>query len=113
MSYLRRFILAEVSSPLHKLLKKKVSFQWEEQQHETFNKIKRVLASPNVMILPSPRKLLKLYLGTTERSIGALLVQDNDGIERPVYYLSRLIKGAEHNYTELEKQCLGLTFVAQ
>ncbi|XP_058211567.1 uncharacterized protein LOC131323740 [Rhododendron vialii] len=34
-------------------------------------------------------KLLILYLTSTTRSIGALLVQEVDGTEHPVYYISR------------------------
>ena len=115
ISYLRRFIpgLAEIASPLQVLLRKKTSFMWDSQQQASFDHIKRTLASPQVMISPSPDKPLILYLTTTEKSVGALLAQEHDGIESPVYYLSRLMKGAECNYTTFEKHCLSLVYTAQ
>ncbi|XP_028106499.1 uncharacterized protein LOC114305595 [Camellia sinensis] len=54
-----------------------------------------------------------LYLTSTPKSIGALLVQDEDGAERPVYYISRKIRGAEVRYTPVERHCLALVFTAQ
>ena len=38
-----------------------------------------------------------LYLTSTGRSIGALLAQELDGHERPIYYLSRTLQGSEAN----------------
>ncbi|XP_028117455.1 uncharacterized protein LOC114315088 [Camellia sinensis] len=45
--------------------------------------------------------------------IRALLVQDVDGAERPVYYISRRIRGVEVRYTPVERHCLALVFTAQ
>ncbi|XP_028084857.1 uncharacterized protein LOC114285975 [Camellia sinensis] len=56
---------------------------------------------------------LMLYLISTPKSIGALLVQDIDGAERPVYYISRKIRGAEVRYTPVERHCLALVFTTQ
>ncbi|KAM6580392.1 hypothetical protein CsatA_004166 [Cannabis sativa] len=56
---------------------------------------------------------LLLYLAVTETSIGTLLAQEVEGKEKPVYYLSRKLKGAETNYPYVEKQCLALVYTAQ
>ena len=58
-------------------------------------------------------KPLLLYLTTTESSVGDLIAQEREGIEKLAYYLSRLIKGAKWNYSTIEKQCLVLAYVAQ
>ncbi|KAL5559112.1 hypothetical protein UlMin_035323 [Ulmus minor] len=65
------------------------------------------------MIPPEPSQPLLLYIAVTESSLGALIAQEKDGVERPVYYLSRLVRGAEYNYSLIEKQCLALVYVAQ
>ncbi|XP_028062982.1 uncharacterized protein LOC114266295 [Camellia sinensis] len=65
------------------------------------------------MIAPQPGVPLMLYLTSTPKSIGALLVQDVEGTERPVYYISRKIRGAEVRYTPVERHCLALVFIAQ
>ena len=59
-------------------------------------------------------KPLKLYLATNNESIGALIAQDDqEGIKRLVYYVSRKLKDAETRYQMVERACLGLVYVAQ
>ena len=59
-------------------------------------------------------KSLILYVVALERSLGALLAQNNEeGKENALYYLSRTLVGAKHNYSPLEKVCLALIFVVQ
>ncbi|OMP03877.1 hypothetical protein CCACVL1_02236, partial [Corchorus capsularis] len=36
-----------------------------------------------------------------------------EGVERPVYYLSRCLHGSELNYSPIEKHCLSLVFATQ
>ncbi|GMP96894.1 hypothetical protein CsSME_00045332 [Camellia sinensis var. sinensis] len=115
VSYIRRFIpaLAEISAPFGSLLKGDAKFEWNQEHQKAFERIKAALTSPQTMIAPQPGVPLMLYLTSTPKSIGALLVQDVDGVERPVYYISRKIRGAEVRYTPVERHCLALVFTAQ
>ncbi|XP_028109700.1 uncharacterized protein LOC114308334 [Camellia sinensis] len=87
VSYLRRFIpaLAEITFSFGTLLKGNQKFEWLQEHQQAFDVVKKALT----MIALQPNKPLLLYLMSTPRSIGALLVQDVDGIEKPVYYISR------------------------
>ena len=41
----------------------------------------------------------------------ALLAQNNDqSYEQAIYYLSRIMIGAEHHYNRIEEECLDLVF---
>ena len=51
-----------------------------------------------------------LYLANIEKSLGALLAQDQEWVEKLVYYISRLMKGPELRYSTAEKVCLSLAF---
>ncbi|KAF7834718.1 Retrotransposon, unclassified-like protein [Senna tora] len=115
LSYIRRFIpaLSELISPFQHLLKKGSTFKWEEAEQEAFEKIKKVLASTQTMSPPTQGRSMALYLTSTNQSIGALLVQEVEGIEKPIYYLSRFIKGAETRYSAMEKYCLALIYATQ
>ncbi|XP_075645319.1 uncharacterized protein LOC142616328 [Castanea sativa] len=63
---------------------------------------------------PIPGKPLKLYLATNDEAIGALIAQDDqEGIERPVYYVSRKLKDVETHYPRAERACLALIYAAQ
>ena len=76
--------------------------------------IKEYLLNPPVLMAPIKGKPLILYIAALDHSLGALLAQNNDqGKENALYYLSRTLVGAEHNYTPIEKICLALVFAVQ
>ncbi|CAM8893133.1 unnamed protein product [Rhodiola kirilowii] len=63
---------------------------------------------------PTPGKPLILYVAAQEKSLGAMCAQETDERkERPLYYLSRTLVGAELNYSPIEKICLALVFAVQ
>ena len=69
-----------------------------------------ILADPHTMVAPILGKPLLLYIANTEQSLGALLAQNKEGVEKLVYYISRLMKGSELRYSTTEKVRLSLTF---
>ncbi|XP_030940238.1 uncharacterized protein LOC115965196 [Quercus lobata] len=113
LAYIRRFIsnLASRCQPFNRLMKKDVHFEWDEACSNAFACIKRHLLIPPVLGAPIPGKPLVLYIAAQERSLGALMAQENkEGKERALYYLSRTLYGAELNYSPIEKICLALFF---
>ncbi|XP_016177922.1 uncharacterized protein LOC107620245 [Arachis ipaensis] len=56
-----------------------------------------------------PFEPLKLYIAASENSIGCMLAQDDEnGHERAVYYVSRVLTDIETRYSPTEKLCLSL-----
>ncbi|XP_057425836.1 uncharacterized protein LOC130719221 [Lotus japonicus] len=54
---------------------------------------------------------MRLYISATDETIGSMLAQeDENGIERAIFYLSRVLNDAETRYTMIEKLCLCLYF---
>ncbi|XP_071900999.1 uncharacterized protein [Coffea arabica] len=95
-------------------MKKGVPFEWDESCRNAFTSIKTYLMSPPVLAAPIPGKPLILYISAQERSVRALLAQENDeGKEHALYYLSRMMTPNELNYSPIEKLCLALIFVIQ
>lgn len=61
------------------------------------------------MTSPIPGRPLKLYISATDESLGCFLAQDDDeGRERAIYYVSRLLTITEKRYPPIEKLCLAL-----
>uniref|UniRef100_A0A2N9IFC4 Integrase catalytic domain-containing protein n=1 Tax=Fagus sylvatica TaxID=28930 RepID=A0A2N9IFC4_FAGSY len=57
---------------------------------------------------------LRLYLASNSQAIGALVAQENDdGVEQPVYYVSRGLKDTETRYSVAERACLALVYASQ
>ncbi|XP_060217193.1 uncharacterized protein LOC132644609 [Lycium barbarum] len=95
-------------------MKKGAPFEWDGACTNAFENIKSYLMKPPVLVAPVPGKPLILYISAQERSVGALLAQENsEGKENSLYYLSRMMTPNELNYTPIEKLCLALVFSIQ
>lgn len=70
--------------------------------------------NPLILVAPVAKKPFLLYIWAMHHSLGALLSQHNDvGHEHAIYYLSRIMVGAESSYNSIEKECLALVFIIQ
>ena len=86
-------------------------FTWEEQLLAAFDKIKEYFSKPLVLMPHIKGHPLKLYLSTTNESIGSLLAQNNSkGHEQAIYYLSGVLNPPKTRNTLIEKLCLALYF---
>jgi len=74
------------------------------------DEIKNYLVNPPVLIPPQQGKPFRLYLSTDGMVIGSALIQEIEGKERVIYYLSRRLIDAETRYLAIEKLCLCLYF---
>ncbi|CAN6692803.1 unnamed protein product [Malus baccata var. baccata] len=118
INFLRRFIanLAGKIQPLTPLLrlKDKENFEWGPPHQKAFDSTKAYLTSPPVLVPPQRGKPLKLYISASEKSIGSLLAQNNEGVkEQAIYYLSRILTEVETRYSPVERLCLALYFTAK
>ena len=96
-------------SPLVKL-KADQEFVWGEEQQSALDEIKNYLTNPPVLIPPQQGKSFRLYFSTDGMVIGSALIQEFEGKERVIYYLSRRLIDAETKYSAIEKLCLCLYF---
>jgi len=91
-------------------LKAGQEFVWGEEQQKALEGIKQYLTSPPVLIPPQKHKPFKLYLWADERAIGLALIQEFEGKECVVYYVSRRLLDAETRYSPIARLCLCLYF---
>ena len=74
------------------------------------DEIKNYLTNPPVLVPPQHGKPFRLYLSTDDTVIGSALIQEFEGKEHVIYYLSRRLVDAETRYSAIEKLCLCLYF---
>ncbi|KAH9313408.1 hypothetical protein KI387_044042 [Taxus chinensis] len=98
--------------PFHHLLKKYISFKWDDECHKAFEALKKYLLQPPVLIPPKDDQPFYLYISATNHSLGAMLAHhDEQHREQAVYYISFTLMDYETRYTHAEKLCLALVFV--
>ena len=90
-----------------RLLKKNTTFCWDEWAQESFDAVKRVLASAPVLSPPNYSHEFFIYVATSMEMIGMVLVQEDEELqEHVIYYLSRNLIDAEIYYSHVEKLAL-------
>uniref|UniRef100_A0A2N9EJD9 Uncharacterized protein n=1 Tax=Fagus sylvatica TaxID=28930 RepID=A0A2N9EJD9_FAGSY len=94
--------------------KKGASFHWSTECQEAFEKVRNIMTKLPTVCAPISGKPLRLYLASNSQAIGALIAQENDnGVEQPIYYVSRTLKDAESRYSGAERSCLALIYASQ
>ena len=114
VNFMRRFI-SNLSGKIHDFslllkLKAEQEFIWGKEQQLDLDEIKNYLINPPVLIPPQQGKPFRLYLSTDGMVIGSALIQEFEGKERVIYYLSRRLVDAETRYSAIKKLCLCLYF---
>jgi len=115
MATLSRFVSAsgEKGYPYFQCLKRNNRFVWTRECEEAFVKLKEYLASPPILCKPQAEMPLRLYFAITERAIIAVLVQDQDQGQKPIYFVSKVLQDPEVRYQALEKAALAVVFSAR
>ncbi|XP_074300718.1 uncharacterized protein LOC141632026 [Silene latifolia] len=90
------------------ILRKSQKFEWTEEHEKAFAELKRYLSTPPLLAKPEQGEPLFLYLSVTEAAVSAVLVKEQEGVQHPVYYISKSQLPAETRYTSFEKLALAL-----
>ena len=69
--------------------------------------MKEYLVQALMLIAPEPREDLCMYLLVSKHAVGAVLLRDQ-GVQQPIYYISKTLVDAEMRYLPLEKLVLAL-----
>ncbi|KAL2235761.1 UNVERIFIED_CONTAM: Retrovirus-related Pol polyprotein from transposon [Sesamum indicum] len=112
---LGRFILrsADKSLPFFRVLRKPKNFEWNEECEKALQELKEYLTTPPLLANPKEGEELFLYLGVSEHAVSSVLVREEGGQQNPIYYVSKMLQGAELRYTEMEKLALALVVTAR
>ncbi|XP_074377893.1 uncharacterized protein LOC141719413 [Apium graveolens] len=62
---------------------------------------------------PSPEDTHYLYFTASEQAVSPVLVKEEHKLHKPVYYVSKVLHGAEFNYSTTEKFALALITVSR
>ena len=83
-------------------------FTWTDECQMAFDNLKAYLSSLLLLSPSKPGEELYLYLAVSQAVISAALVKEEDGSQKPVYFTSRVLQGAEEWYPQMEKLAFAL-----
>ena len=73
-----------------------------------FQQLKEYLSRPPIMSSPEVDEVLFAYIAVASHAVSLVLIRDDNGIQRPVYYISKSLHEAEVRYLPLEKAILAV-----
>ncbi|KAK3012486.1 hypothetical protein RJ639_007937 [Escallonia herrerae] len=96
---------------------KKRTFAPERQEkieeETSFDELKTYLTSPPLLSKPFPGEDLFLYLSVTEVAVSTVLVMEGDGVQKPIYYVSKVLQDVETRYPKIDRIALALITLAR
>lgn len=116
LTYYGKFLenLSTVIKPMTVLLQKDSLWNWSTTCQAAFEKAKAQVASSTVLTHFDPQLPILLACDASAYGLGAVIShQMTDGSERPIAYASRTLSKTEVNYSQIEKEALGIIFGVQ
>lgn len=115
ISYYRRFLknFSTIASPITSLLhgkKKGQAIGWTPEADVALKEIKLLISSAPVLVSPDFSKRFFIQTDASDVGLGAVLFQEQDGLEHPIAFASRTLTSTERKYAATERELLGVIF---
>ena len=112
---LNRFISRSANRcrPFYLLINKWKGFEWSEDCTVAFQQLKEYLSRPPIMSSPAADEVLCAYIVVAPHAMSLVLIRKDNGLQRPVYYVSKSLHKAEIRYSPLEKAILVVVHTSQ
>jgi len=114
--FYRRYIpgYATVTAPLTELTKEtgtaRKPLPWTEDCQKALDKLQQLMSAKPILRLPDMEKSFTLRTDASSTGLGAVLLQEWDGVLFPVIYASRKLLDRETRYSTIERECLGIVW---
>ncbi|KAK0586692.1 hypothetical protein LWI29_010873 [Acer saccharum] len=115
LASLSRFIAKSTDRclPFFKALKKGKGVEWNEDCERAFQALKEYLGQAPLLSKPETGETLYMYLSVSKAATSSVLVRQEKGIQKPIYYTSKALLPAETRYSPAEKMALALITAAR
>ncbi|GJR93032.1 reverse transcriptase domain-containing protein [Tanacetum coccineum] len=75
--------------------------------------MKQLIAELPMLTVPMKKEELIVYLAAAKETVSAVLMTKREAKQMPIYFVSRVLRGPEVNYTSMEKLVLALVHVSK
>ena len=99
------FSFATIAEPL-----RGTPFDWGSEQQSAFERLKQILASAPVLAYFDRDARTRVVTDASPVGLGAILIQEKEGVTRPVCYASRSLSNVERRYSQTEKEALAIVW---
>ena len=112
---LNRFISRSVDRyrPFYLLINKWKGFEWSEECTVAFQQLKEYLSQLLIMSSPAADEVLYAYIVVATHARSLVLIREDNGLQKPVYYVRKSLHEAEIRYSPLEKAILAVVHASR
>ena len=79
-----------------------------EKCQKSFDELKQFLSSLPLLTKPNTDDELLMYVATTSEAVSLVLIREEGKMQKPIYYISRVLCDAETRYSRIEKVILAI-----
>jgi transposase InsO family protein len=106
--------LKDLRGPLDELLCQDEKFDWNSKRQDSFEALKKILASKLALTHYDPKKKIIVAADASSYGMGAVLLHEMpDGSTRPVLHAASSFNKAEKNYPQVQREARALTFAVK
>jgi len=117
VGFYRQFIpnFAALAVPLTDLTRKGQPNElvWEQPQENAFNALRKSVTNPPILRLPDLEKEFILQTDASNDGLGAVLLQEDEGVKHPIAFASKKFLPREKNYSTIERECMAIVWGIQ
>jgi hypothetical protein len=100
--------------PLQKLIPSgasgRTSIVWTEELKQIFNDVKKSVEDLQELYFLSDDGEIRLYTDACDYGIGAYLCQIQDGIEKPISFISHTLSSVQQRWSTIEQECYAIVY---
>ncbi|XP_071708774.1 uncharacterized protein [Rutidosis leptorrhynchoides] len=93
--------------------KKEKDIAWTAEAEATFQDVKQLLKELPTLTAPIAGETLILYMAVSAEAISSVLIAERNGVQMPIYFVSKLLQQSEMNYPPIEKLVYALVHTAR
>ena len=110
-----RFIpnFTTIAEPLHAISRQGVPFVRGSEQEAPFQELKQQFASAPVLAFFDREAYTQVIADASPVGLGAVLVQEKNGVGRAICYASRSLSSVERRYSQTEKEAPALVWACE
>ena len=110
---LNRFVSKAIDKclPFFKVLRK--AFEWTDECQKAFQDLKDYLTMAPLLSLSVQGEELYLYLAMSPHAMSSVFIRGEGKVQKPVYYTSQALRGAEGRYPLIEKLAFTLIIASR
>ena len=111
-SYYRKYVpnFSKIAKPLTSLTRKNARFKWTDEAQKSFDFLKESLLQAPILAFPDITKPFKLYTDASQYALGAVLMQEQDGHDRAIQYVSHQFSPQKVAWPVIEREAFAIVY---